>query len=85
MRHSGNGVMTVLQFKLPETIHKQIHTSSFKKNCNIRNTFKLKLGCVEFDYFGFFFINVHASVLFFKVSGEHIKSCCCPSTVLMKV
>lgn len=31
MRHSGNRVMTVLQFKLPETIHKEIHTSSFKK------------------------------------------------------
>lgn len=31
MRHSGNRAMTALQFKLPETIHKEIHTSSFKK------------------------------------------------------
>lgn len=31
MRHSSNRVMTVLQFKLSETIHKEIHTSSFKK------------------------------------------------------
>lgn len=68
MRHSGNRVMTVLQFKLPETIHKEIHTSSFKKNCNIRNTFKYSSWIWLFWLFN---ISVHASVLFFKVSGEH--------------